>query len=407
MKIKHPIKSCLLLSSLTLPCITFAQEEKQWWFDVEVIVFDRNQLIQSHQEQFEYASTLNAPKADLDLITHTNEPDISGLYHSLKPCHEEKPESLLPPIVLTELIGDLHLPEQLLPEQLLPEPLSPESQITSEEDTPPETPSVDDWVDSFLNEQFQSPQIEINIPKFGCVDDSVEYDTSAFAKPNLLPVNHFGVSHDESWGPGLLSKQDLMLQELSLRIRSEKGLTRLLHVAWRQEVKFGQENAQSVRVFGGKNYAQDYDRQGFKYIEDNTEESTEQLYGPAFDYTVALQDGYGNDPIDITAFEKRLGSEIALEEAIQIDTQTQLSELWQVDGNLKVYLQYVNRVPYLHIDGDIAYRQPITLELNGEQQEQLVSIPYKQLRRVISSQLHYFDHPMFGVLVEIRRYEKA
>ena len=36
----------------------------------------------------------------------------------------------------------------------------------------------------------------------------------------------------------------------------------------------------------------------------------------------------------------------------------------------------------------------------------LVSVPLAEQRRVISTQLHYFDHPLFGFVVQIRRYNR-
>jgi len=34
------------------------------------------------------------------------------------------------------------------------------------------------------------------------------------------------------------------------------------------------------------------------------------------------------------------------------------------------------------------------------------SIPFSQNRRVISGEVHYFDHPYMGMIVQIRRYKK-
>ena len=74
-----------------------------------------------------------------------------------------------------------------------------------------------------------------------------------------------------------------------------------------------------------------------------------------------------------------------------------------------MYLENLGRTPYLHIDSDLDFRAPITLRLPGETDVEpnnfLQSFHFDQLRRVISTQLHYFDHPLFGMVVQIRRYE--
>jgi hypothetical protein len=93
-------------------------------------------------------------------------------------------------------------------------------------------------------------------------------------------------------------------------------------------------------------------------------------------------------------------------------------------------------VPYLHIDSELLYRQPVSERyfavepsiLNADDSVnaaiaesdlvnnnsdtlaytpmRLVAVPLKEQRRVISTQLHYFDHPLFGFVVQIRRYNR-
>ena len=82
-------------------------------------------------------------------------------------------------------------------------------------------------------------------------------------------------------------------------------------------------------------------------------------------------------------------------------------------------------MPYLHIDSELFYRQPIPVkgqaaasssssiisassneDANASPEYELVSLPFSEQRRVISNQLHYFDHPLFGMVVQIRRYKR-
>ena len=101
--------------------------------------------------------------------------------------------------------------------------------------------------------------------------------------------------------------------------------------------------------------------------------------------------------------------------------------IWEIDGTIKVFLKYINRVPYLHVDSEMYYRQPVPLHYfsneeastnnvsnekgsaadNSEGQAyKLVSVPLVEQRRIISTQLHYFDHPLFGFIVQVRRYNR-
>jgi hypothetical protein len=122
------------------------------------------------------------------------------------------------------------------------------------------------------------------------------------------------------------------------------------------------------------------------------------------------------------------------EQAANIDPAV-LKELWKLDGGINVYLRNVGRVPYLHIDSNLEFRHPIfdpqkasqirglwtNLSDQGAltqtaivgsqiqpsdslQPNFLQSVHFNQLRRVISKQVHYFDHPLFGMIVRINRY---
>lgn len=66
--------------------------------------------------------------------------------------------------------------------------------------------------------------------------------------------------------------------------------------------------------------------------------------------------------------------------------------IWQLDGFLKVHLNH-----YLYITSALTLRQTGDTEthLSGE---------FSQFRRVISGEIHYFDHPQLGMLVQIRRF---
>jgi len=76
---------------------------------------------------------------------------------------------------------------------------------------------------------------------------------------------------------------------------------------------------------------------------------------------------------------------------------------WELNGIFKVYLDTVNRVPYLHIDSELVHASK---KIDSQGLESIDLYPAKQRRRIISKQIHYFDHPAFGVIVRLQRYEK-
>ena len=170
-------------------------------------------------------------------------------------------------------------------------------------------------------------------------------------------------------------------------------------------MEFGRENAATVRVYGGQNYANAFNARGETKRGMLAVDSVINEQDPLFDFNNKIIGQDIENPTILSEIENRLGTALTSEANTDDENKDTLKEIWQIDGTVKVFLQYVNRVPYLHIDGEIDYRQPLVTDPTNPSEQRLVSIPYKQLRRVISTQLHYFDHPMFGMLIEIRRFK--
>lgn len=304
--------------------------------------------------------------------------------------------------------------------------------------------------------------------------------------PKQLPVVIEGNDWPLSASSHLLSSDIHELTSISRQIRSNRALERLLHVAWRQPVNFGKNNAFNVRLFGGTNYADQFNvdgnevepssaqstfmlddnasqnSQGFLQGEEarnaasNIESSSEpnlysgspsntttststsaasSLYNTSNDFFAQL-DAKLQAPSPITFSElQSLNREDNGEVSSTENGNNEQTPIWEIDGRMKVFLKYINRVPYLHIDSELFYRHPVpetflsagidtptiaegnTQENTQENAElsptepqqlayQLVSIPLAEQRRVISKQLHYFDHPLFGFIVQIRRYKR-
>ena len=45
--------------------------------------------------------------------------------------------------------------------------------------------------------------------------------------------------------------------------------------------------------------------------------------------------------------------------------------IWEIDGTIKVFLKYINRVPYLHVDSEMFYRQPVPLSYFSSEDDSL------------------------------------
>jgi hypothetical protein len=78
----------------------------------------------------------------------------------------------------------------------------------------------------------------------------------------------------------------------------------------------------------------------------------------------------------------------------QIKIPTAPLQPWEIDGFFKVHLDH-----YLYINSEFS----IIDIAQGTEAENTVS--FKQNRRVISGEIHYFDHPNIGMIVQIRRFD--
>ena len=291
--------------------------------------------------------------------------------------------------------------------------------------------------------------------------------------PASLPIIIEGHDWPLASKAHLLTSNQQALSSISRQIRSNRELERLFHATWRQPVMFGKNKAFNVRLYGGQNYAQQFDMNGDmreqKLANSSDNEPNNSATEFSYDSTAALSDynsNYtsGTDENSLsdvsTAFEadkptaqdtdqfiavsdifadlnRRLSNPQAIEygafkaldtpmiveqgedDAIDASLRT---PIWEIDGTIKVFLKYINRVPYLHVDSEMFYRQPVPLSYFSSEDDssgnaakprqatstayKLVSVPLAEQRRVISTQLHYFDHPLFGFVVQIRRYNR-
>ena len=279
---------------------------------------------------------------------------------------------------------------------------------------------------------------------------SVDYSMPA---PDQLPVVIEGHDWPLASTSHLLSSDMQELTSISRQIRSNRQLERLLHVTWRQPVEFGKNKAFNVRLFGGTNYASRFNQAG-EQIKDNpataddTFTSEEQVTVSVLnedEQTADIRSGFFTsleqrlsqpEPVSFKTLQ-RLGTEGNLSDKTANTSNAFREPIWEIDGRMKVFLKYINRVPYLHIDSEMFYRHQVPTQyftdINGASEltssqsgtllndnadssvletgaqtveYQLVSIPLAEQRRVISNQLHYFDHPLYGFIVQIRRYKR-
>ncbi len=522
--------------SLSVGSVCFATSiqsaEQEWWFDVEVILFERHLDPNSILEQFEQSSLL-PPKGDVtDLLSPYLQPDLTYLQANLAYCRDSKiaelakqraqdfafPEPAPEPVIEpeTEISPDSELEtsdntatEQPLTQSSEQAPQQAEdnfeyevvssdifaeqnnqatnssgiaeAQVINEEgieennlDTALESPLAEQGAEPTLSEQpkavartpitvdFIEWQIPDSVPCVYAeqVDPLLFLNDSPFTQfansfnveqttEDLLrsvPVVIDGIEWQEKRGAFLLPSDTFRMPKLFNSIQKQRNISPMLHVNWRQEVKFGRENAQSFRLFAGKNYAKQFTLDGQAIIQDTdsliddlmAQEYADKPAQPLANNTESRETRLSDDQqqaLSTHALFNKIDAALAEQQPIDftlsttapeaedelLSTEQQAQDIWQLDGEITVYLRRIGRVPYLHIDSNLDYRQPIyptttrqdlttepalatTEQEIAAPQPYLQSVNFNQLRRVISKQVHYFDHPLFGMIVRIHRY---
>ena len=253
--------------------------------------------------------------------------------------------------------------------------------------------------------------------------------------------------------PYLIDADSLKLKDIALQLRRSKNFRPLLHLGWRQPLTNRKKPAlePAIRLFAGDHYREQYRQATADYqsqlslkalaeqlslaqentVDDiNSEEVASnnqqvallasiyrQLDEEAFTLESVLADIDNPDAstlgLDESSGESRLSenqlAESQLAEQVLVEP-TPPNQDWLLDGLFRLHLNH-----YLFITADFNVAVPYTADELAEKQtsEQFTDtdkftyklIPFSQNKRVISKEVHYFDHPYMGMVVQIRRYK--
>ena len=190
----------------------------------------------------------------------------------------------------------------------------------------------------------------IGVSHSNLCDDSIDY----LASYDSLPLSPAAPARDDMQHTYLLAPEQLQFKSQQQAL-VRKGLKPILHTGWRFEGA-SRSRSENIKLFGGK-----------------------LLRAPG----VATQSIYSNND-----FISSLSSGESLIPAIG-----QQPDQWELDGNFNIYLRH-----YLFINAnfDVNERLP-----TGEIQH----ARFSQFKRVISGEIHYFDHPKMGMIVQIRKFK--
>lgn len=402
---------------------------QQWWFDIELIVFTRETAIDNASEQFP-ALDLSAPSDfkprlayEFDPITlwalQTQTQPVAQRVRQFQWCstaqvldvrlstlglnptiHESigaAARGLFQATLMNtqplEVSVDLQRPychqaELGAVKPLLNEPVTDHNQTPFDSITQWQTLSAA----QLLNLPLKPSLGGTNSQRVATPENQI---TTASTKPSA-----------EQFQLRLLPPSEYRHEQVVAGLEKTPDTRPVLHIAWRQEIKFSREANPYWRIHGGYRYPLPFQSQhvSTQSLKPLTEHSHTNKTDAPRSYNKAAQEQVIERILATLTDDESSSTTTALDAdhgLTQESLRIQEIVAKQLEGRLKVYLEYVDRVPYLHVDSQLRRLKPV---VTGDGEEQWLQIDFNQRRRVVSSQLHYFDHPHLGVLIEIRRF---
>ncbi|WP_395342960.1 CsiV family protein [Ningiella sp. W23] len=469
--------------------------DSQWWFDVELIAFEREMLPNQEEDfslsDFEFSDAIPFDIIGPHLYQQSN-PNFR-LMANLPFCskeHVEKATLATGTSAVDDALMALSLDNDAMTsliqsadqfisikqredetEHSSEDMLGHATALRTEFDDSEPSFAVNFAVNETLEfisahqsavEAIMTPLLSAPPAKLSCVN---ELQYQAFSD---VPRALFANSDYQFATHGLLRNESKYLEDYARQVFNQRDISPILYTAWRQPVVFGEENADYYKIYGGRLLKHEHDSKTVEQLFGLDEIVSDTLVVSRSNSLNAAQSEQATESqntmseniyasqafVEHVFFEKlkdsamanMTGGSLAGDQGVSRAEQNaqspsvsdvlstldaelsaieagQLRQIdWEVDeemepgdnqasqsfahheleGLFKVYLDYVNRVPYLHIDSQFKHYR-VTLDTDG--QPELLVYPSQQRRRIISKQIHYFDHPAFGVVVRLQRYE--
>lgn len=185
----------------------------------------------------------------------------------------------------------------------------------------------------------------------------------------------------------LLGETELRLNDVVKKLADSMDYRPLLHAAWRQPTHSRAE-ATPVHIFGGELAA------NAAPTADNDRGSA-----PTQDQAAAALSDAGAEAASSAYRPEDAGmTEPAVPDEAPLTEVGQSPPLYQVDGAVTVSVER-----YLHAKLDLLYHRSLPAQDPASPAEatELNTFRLQTSRRMRSQELHYFDHPLFGVLVMV------
>lgn len=448
MKFKQLLVSLLVIAPLSVQ----AFEKAERWFDIEVILFSQLAGKSHLNENFDKPKPLPNYKKIHDLLTPYIQPSITNLKKLLPICGIQESGAKKTPIQFnlnTEILSVPLLSGDITSNIIEDSDISvlltnaeKEFSISNEENISLDNIDVANIdVNNFditnINIAENPPFFSINkqlcrlspevLKQLTAVDSSFEPDALVI---NKVPKQINAIEDLYNNEPYLLSQESLTLHDIYQKIKSSRQFKPLLHIGWRQPA-VSKRKAIPMHLFAGDNFKEQYqislkqflNEQKIEAEQENTlqnifadEESSFQAGSKTTQDKLAqktklleiIRQLKKHDSDSNEQYQALVPLDILLEEDNNEEYLAPLppTQNWSIDGFFNVHLNH-----YLYITADflIADKSLSTLNsqrLISDKNTNIKSIRFEQNRRVISQEIHYFDHPHMGMIVQIRRHKR-
>ncbi|WP_286233017.1 CsiV family protein [Thalassotalea sediminis] len=283
--------------------------------------------------------------------------------------------------------------------------------------------------DFHIDDILSDPLCALTSTQFDALSlPSALYSYASFAV-DAIPTKIDGRENLYSQAPYLISNESLALDDIVTQLKRSRDFKPLLHIGWRQQV-FEQHKAIPMRLYAGENLQLHYQQALIQYQQEkqaelDAEQQLQSVLGSALnanEQTPAMQKqqakalrkqqilstlaNFDNNqtPTQLNKPAEPLiyGEQLSIDQAPQPPLQP-----WYLDGFLNVYLigNYLNVKADLSII-NLTLAEQASLALTPGASWELMPIRLEQKRRLISKEIHYFDHPYMGMIVQIRRHDR-
>ena len=297
---------------------------------------------------------------------------------------------------------------------------------------------------------FDVPQEFCRVPEVFFDDYKKDHPYFSYNDVSLesTPLLFSGEEDLTTEQPYIINEASLQLNDIVKQLKRSRNFRPLLHMGWRQITRTKSE-AIPLKLYAGENLMQPYYQALENYqdavkqqqnnllleeqaliaqnvnnqlIDDNTTNSHEALQQqllqnkisnilqqaqttePTIDNVLNSLNTSPNGVVNPISDLLMTGGENTLETPL-IEPQKP-PQSWTIDGFLKVEVDH-----FLHITADfnvinMSLAEQATQQLVSKEPITLKSIRFEQNKRVRSKEIHYFDHPYMGMIIQIRRHEQ-